>query len=115
MGPLVDRRSLDRIQAHLRAGQAQGAILRQGGSQVLADTGGVTGAGPDNVLVREELFGPVLAVQVITDESVALRVAHDTPYGLRRPSGRTTWVPRTESPASSRPARCGSTATRKAT
>jgi len=89
MGPLVDRRSLDRIQAQLRAGQVQGAILRHGGSQVLADTGGayleptvVTGAGPDNVLVREELFGPVLTVQVITDESEALRVAQDTPYGL---------------------------------
>ena len=89
MGPLVDRRSLDRIQAQLRAGQAQGAILRHGASQVLADTGGtyleptvVTGAGPDNVLVREELFGPVLTVQVIGDESEALRVAQDTPYGL---------------------------------
>ena len=88
-GPLVDRRSLDRIQAQLRAGQAQGAILRHGGSQVLADSGGayleptvVTGAGPDNVLVREELFGPVLTVQVIGDESEALRVAQDTPYGL---------------------------------
>ena len=56
---------------------------------MLADTGGayleptvVTGAGPDNVLVREELFGPVLTVQVIGDESEALRVAQDTPYGL---------------------------------
>ena len=42
------------------------------GHRVLTDTGGayleptvVTGAAPDNPLVREEIFGPVLAVQVV--------------------------------------------------
>ena len=33
-------------------------------------------------LVREEIFGPVLAVQVVRDEAEAVRVAGDTPYGL---------------------------------
>ena len=45
-------------------------------------TGIVTGAGRENVLVREELFAPVLTVQTFADEDEALRIAHDTEYGL---------------------------------
>jgi gamma-glutamyl-gamma-aminobutyraldehyde dehydrogenase len=89
MGPLVDDRSLTRVLGHLDRGVAQGAQLRHGGRQVLQETGGayleptvVTGAAPDNTLVRDEVFGPVLAVQVVRDEDEAVRVANDTPYGL---------------------------------
>ncbi|MBU2667335.1 aldehyde dehydrogenase family protein [Actinoplanes bogorensis] len=89
MGPLVDERSLHRILGTLTTGLDQGATLRTGGTRVLEHTGGpylaptvVTGAARDNVLVREELFGPVLAVQTFRDEDEALRIAHDTPYGL---------------------------------
>jgi gamma-glutamyl-gamma-aminobutyraldehyde dehydrogenase len=89
MGPLVDELSLQRVLGHIDRGLAEGASLRVGGHRVLADTGGayleptvVTGAGPDNPIVREEIFGPVLAVQVVGDEAEAVRVAGDTPYGL---------------------------------
>ena len=89
MGPLVDERSLRRVLEHLDRGLAEGASLRVGGHRVLAETGGayleptvVTGAAPDNPIVREEIFGPVLAVQVVHDEADAVRVAGDTPYGL---------------------------------
>ena len=89
MGPLVDEQSLQRVLGHLERGLAEGAALRVGGQRVLAETGGayleptvVTGAAPDNPIVREEIFGPVLAVQVIRDEAEAVRVAGDTPYGL---------------------------------
>ena len=89
MGPLVDERSLERVLGHLDHGLAEGASLRVGGHRVLTDTGGayleptvVTGAAADNPLVREEIFGPVLAVQVVNDEAEAVRVAGDTPYGL---------------------------------
>ena len=82
MGPLVDERSLQRVLGHLDRGLAEGASLRVGGHRVLAETGGayleptvVTGAAPDNPLVREEIFGPVLAVQVVRDEAEAVRVA----------------------------------------
>jgi 4-(gamma-glutamylamino)butanal dehydrogenase len=89
MGPLVDERSLARILAWLDQGVAQGASIRCGGSRTLQETGGpyleptvVTGAAEDNVLVREELFGPVLAVQVFGEESEAVEIASDTDYGL---------------------------------
>ena len=89
MGPVVDERSLSRIVAQLDEGRRQGAAVRLGGQRVRRGTGGsylaptvVTGAAPDNVLVREELFGPVLATQVFRDEAEALRLAGDTAYGL---------------------------------
>jgi gamma-glutamyl-gamma-aminobutyraldehyde dehydrogenase len=89
MGPLVDGRSLQRVLGHLERGLAEGASLRIGGQRVLAETGGayleptvVTDAAADNPIVREEIFGPVLAVQVVRDEAEAVRVAGDTPYGL---------------------------------
>ena len=89
MGPLVDLAHRDSVLARIDRGVAAGAHLRLGGTTVLADTGGaylpptvITGAGPDNELVREEVFGPVLAVQVVDDEDEAIRVAGATPYGL---------------------------------
>jgi gamma-glutamyl-gamma-aminobutyraldehyde dehydrogenase len=89
MGPLVDERSLQRVLGHIDQGLAEGATLRAGGQRVLIETGGayleptvVTGARPDNPIVREEIFGPVLAVQVARDEDEAVRLAGDTPYGL---------------------------------
>jgi len=89
MGPLVDESALQRVLRHLDRGLAEGATLRLGGHRVLAETGGayleptvVTGAAPDNPIAREEIFGPVLSVQVVHDEAEAVRVAGDTPYGL---------------------------------
>ncbi|WP_205326076.1 aldehyde dehydrogenase family protein [Glycomyces sp. YM15] len=89
MGPVVDERSLERILGQLDRGLGEGASTIFGGGRVLAETGGsyleptaVHCERPDHPLAREELFGPVLAVQVVADEAEAVRVAGDTPYGL---------------------------------
>jgi gamma-glutamyl-gamma-aminobutyraldehyde dehydrogenase len=42
----------------------------------------VTDVGRVNVLVREELFAPVLVVQTFGDEVEALEIADDSDYGL---------------------------------
>jgi gamma-glutamyl-gamma-aminobutyraldehyde dehydrogenase len=87
MGPMVDERSLGRVLGQLQDGVGAGASVRVGGERLrddapyLAPTV-VTGLAPDNVLVREELFAPVLSVLTVTDEEEAVRVAGDTPYGL---------------------------------
>jgi 4-(gamma-glutamylamino)butanal dehydrogenase len=89
MGPMVDRRALDRVLAQVADGVAAGATVRAGGQPTRTETGGpylaptvVTGLAPDNVLVRDELFAPVLSVLEVADEDEAVRVAGDTPYGL---------------------------------
>ncbi len=87
MGPMVDERSLGRVLGQLQQGRSAGATVRTGGSRLRDDAPYleptvVTGLAADNLLVREELFAPVLAVQVVDDEEEAVRVAGDTPYGL---------------------------------
>ena len=89
MGPLVDERSLGRVLSQLDAGVGEGAQVLAGGTRVTEGRTGpylaptvVSGLGADNVLVREELFAPVLSVVTVEDEEDALRVAGDTPYGL---------------------------------
>jgi gamma-glutamyl-gamma-aminobutyraldehyde dehydrogenase len=89
MGPLVSADHLARVARLLDRGLAQGGRLLTGGHEVLGETGGsffaptiVTDLASDNVLVREEIFGPVLSVQVVDSEQEAVRVAGDTPFGL---------------------------------
>src|SRR6185312_11304757 len=81
--------SLERVLGQLEKGLAGGAKLRAGGRATRVESGGphleptvVTDASPDNVLVREELFGPILAVQTFRDEAEAISLANDSPYGL---------------------------------
>ncbi|KAA1380590.1 aldehyde dehydrogenase family protein [Aeromicrobium fastidiosum] len=89
MGPLVDQSALDRVLGQLEEGIAAGGRVLTGGRQARPDSGGpyleptvVTGLGRDNLLVREELFAPVLSVLEVADEDEAVAVAGDTPYGL---------------------------------
>ena len=89
MGPMVDERSLRRVLGQLKLGLEQGARLAVGGARTRADSGGpfleptiVTDVARDNVLVREELFAPVLAVQTFSDEAEAITSGNDTEYGL---------------------------------
>ena len=91
MGPLVDAAGMTRVQRMLTDGLAHGGRLVTGGGPapvpgglhgpyfaptVVADTA------PGHPLVRDELFAPVLAVQVFTDEAQAVELAQDTGYGL---------------------------------
>jgi len=89
MGPLVDHAHLNRVRTAISLGIEQGAQLLTGGGLALTGSGGcyleptvLGGMTRDNILVREELFGPVLAVQTVRNEDEAVAVAGDTPYGL---------------------------------
>lgn len=86
LGPLVDEEQADRLVHALDAARADGAEVHGGRRP---DTTGaylepavVTGLPPAHPLVRDELFGPVLAVVPFTDEAEAVRLANDSPYGL---------------------------------
>ncbi len=88
LGAIVSEKQHRQILDHVKSAGQQGATVLAGGKAmdigsgffieptVLAD---VT---PDMAVAREEIFGPVLAVIAVGDESQALRIANDTCYGL---------------------------------
>ncbi|WP_454754375.1 aldehyde dehydrogenase [Cupriavidus necator] len=89
MGAIVDAAQLDRVLSFVQAGKDEGAGLRLGGEQVRRDSGGfylqpTIFECPSQALkiVREEIFGPVLAVTRFHAEDEAVRMANDSPYGL---------------------------------
>jgi len=89
MGAMVDERQMRGVLARIEAGQAEGARLRLGGRQVRAESGGFyieptifDCPAQDSALVREEIFGPVLAAQRFATEDEAIALANDSAYGL---------------------------------
>lgn len=88
MGSLVDRAHADRVMSFVEAGK-QSARLVCGGERVTC-MGSDAYFQPtvfdcvqqDDPLAREEIFGPVLAVQTFEDEAEAVRMANDSVYGL---------------------------------
>jgi betaine-aldehyde dehydrogenase len=91
MGSLVSERQRERVAGYVEIGRKEGADLVYGGE---APTGDPFDAGAywmptifdsartDMRIVREEIFGPVVAIIPFTDEADAIRQANDTPYGL---------------------------------
>jgi acyl-CoA reductase-like NAD-dependent aldehyde dehydrogenase len=84
---VANRPQYDKVLGYLRGASAEGATFAAGGAP--ADLGGlfvqptvVTGVDPTATVVREEVFGPVLAALTFTDEEEALELANDTRYGL---------------------------------
>jgi len=91
MGSLVSQRQRERVAGYIQIGRDEGAELVYGGE---APTGDPYDAGAylmptifdgcrtDMRIVREEIFGPVVAIIPFADEAEAVRLANDTPYGL---------------------------------
>lgn len=87
MGPISNLPQFERVCAHLKDAQADGATMLTGG---VADMGSgwfvkptiFTNTRPDMRVVREEVFGPVLAVSTFETEEDGIAMANDTEYGL---------------------------------
>lgn len=90
LGPLVNRKQHERVQHFLQMAQQEGLRLAAQGERAAdAPADGYyqeamffCDVPHDSVLMREEIFGPVLVAQSFTDEAEAIRLANDTPYGL---------------------------------
>ncbi|ACO77163.1 Aldehyde dehydrogenase [Azotobacter vinelandii CA] len=87
MGPLINRLGLEKIDAKVRTALAQGATLVTGGA--IAERPGhhyqptvLTGCRADTRIMREEIFGPVLPIQIVDDLDEAIALANDCEYGL---------------------------------
>nr|WP_202388432.1 aldehyde dehydrogenase [Nocardioides flavescens] len=87
MGPVANRPQYEKVLGYLEGARAEGQTIACGG-EPNAELGGlfvkptVVVADPGATIVREEVFGPVLAAYTFRDEDEAVRLANDTPYGL---------------------------------
>ena len=89
MGPIINRAQLEKVQSYIATALAEGGRLVVGGPlpaglpaghfvrpHVFADLDETM------TIVREEVFGPVLAIQTYGEEEEGIRLANNTPYGL---------------------------------
>ncbi|WP_171128649.1 MULTISPECIES: aldehyde dehydrogenase family protein [unclassified Ruegeria] len=88
-GAVNSERQLAQNLAFIDEARAAGRTIATGGNRILQETGGtymaptiVTDVQPDDRIVREEVFGPVLTVQVFDTEEEAIALANDTETGL---------------------------------
>jgi betaine-aldehyde dehydrogenase len=91
MGALISPAHMEKVLGYIALGQQQGANLLTGGKRVM--TGGLakgafveptifTGCTDDMAIVREEIFGPVMAVLDFEDEAEVVARANNTSFGL---------------------------------
>jgi betaine-aldehyde dehydrogenase len=88
MGPLVSKEQYDRVRSYLEIGKKE-AKLASGGDRPKEFAKGYYVAPAifydvENSarIAREEIFGPVASVIPFDDESDAIKIANDSPYGL---------------------------------
>jgi aminomuconate-semialdehyde/2-hydroxymuconate-6-semialdehyde dehydrogenase len=91
LGPLVEARHREKVDAYVQIGVSEGGEVLCGGGPPSdpALAGGhyytptVLGGMANHMrAVREEIFGPVQVVVPFADEAEALAIANDSPYGL---------------------------------
>jgi acyl-CoA reductase-like NAD-dependent aldehyde dehydrogenase len=89
MGPLVSARQRDKVLSLIEAGRAEGATVATGGGAPDGLDRGFyvaptvfTGTTNDMRVSRDEIFGPVVAVQTYDSEDEAIKIANDSEYGL---------------------------------
>jgi len=91
MGSLVSERQRERVTDYIGIGKEEGAELVYGGEAPSGDPFDIgaylmptifDACRTDMRIVREEIFGPVVAIIPFNDEAEAIRLANDTPYGL---------------------------------
>ncbi|HEU0201225.1 MAG TPA: NAD-dependent succinate-semialdehyde dehydrogenase [Burkholderiaceae bacterium] len=89
IGPMINRRAVQKILRHVEDALAHGAQLVVGDTRALEALGPnyvgptlIAGATVDMALAHEETFGPVVAVFRFASEQEAVALANATPYGL---------------------------------
>lgn len=87
IGPLIDEDAVAKAGELVDDAVERGATLLAGG-KALEGTGTfyeptvLTDVVPGSAILREEIFGPVLAIATFETEDEAVRLANDTEYGL---------------------------------
>jgi acyl-CoA reductase-like NAD-dependent aldehyde dehydrogenase len=88
VGPMIWPRQLEVIERHMDDARKKGAQILAGGrrnpkrGERCYEPTVVAGVTHDMELMREETFGPIIAIMRVRDEDEAVRLANDTQYGL---------------------------------
>ena len=87
IGPLIDADAVDKVRALVEDAVERGATVRTGGNAVegegtFYEPTVITEVAVGSDILREEIFGPVLAIATFETEADAVRLANDTEYGL---------------------------------
>lgn len=87
IGPLIDADAVAKADELVTDAVDRGATVLTGGHAIDAEGSFyaptvLSGVTPGSNILREEIFGPVLAIATFTEESEAVRLANDTEYGL---------------------------------
>lgn len=91
VGALISENHMEKVLGYIERGKAEGAKVLAGGKRItkgaLADGFFVAptifdGCSDDMAIVREEIFGPVMAVLSFSDEEDVIRRANATEFGL---------------------------------
>lgn len=84
MGPMVRESDAERVVEWIDEAVQRGARLVAGGQRegAMVTPAVLTGVPRESKLMREELFGPAIAVGTFSDIDAAIQMANDTQYGL---------------------------------
>jgi len=87
IGPLIDDKAVAKTDELVQDAVSRGATLLTGGSApegpgTFYEPTVVADVPAGSAILREEIFGPVLAIATFSDEDEAVRLANDTEYGL---------------------------------
>ena len=88
IGPMIRERQLEKVEQQLRDAEERGARILTGGNR-RPDLGAnfiepavVTNVDHSMQLMREETFGPVLAIRSVASADEAIALANDSPFAL---------------------------------
>lgn len=87
IGPIIDRRQLDRVHRLVEDAVERGATVLTGGHPLPGDgffyaPTVLTDVPETAAIATEEIFGPVAVVLTVDSDEEAIRLANDTPFGL---------------------------------
>ncbi|MDA8344755.1 MAG: NAD-dependent succinate-semialdehyde dehydrogenase [Thermaerobacter sp.] len=87
VGPMINGKGRTKVLAHVEDAVSLGAEVRLGGRSVpgpgyFVEPTVLSGVTPKMLVMREETFGPVIAIAAFSSEAEAVATANDTEYGL---------------------------------
>lgn len=89
VGPLINARQRDRVEALVAGASAAGVEVRTGGRRPASQPKGffyeptvLANVRPEMPVYHEEIFGPVLPLTAFDELDEAIHLANSTPYGL---------------------------------